>query len=225
MNQTQPIARTTPHAFLARRILVCEGKTEEAMLRGLDDHWEKQHGGSSFATCGVVAVNGQGRSNAPTTCMELRRLGFEVAYFGDSDAPLSVSETEMQTFGISVFLWSDCMATEERVCTDLIISALEEFLATAVDRYTEATVREALKLQLGKVIPKGACKVQAMIASGIAEDAVRKAIGLSAKKCEWFKDITTGEQLGNVIVKQLAQIPSTPLAKTLAQLEDWVYAE
>jgi len=42
----QPIARTYSHAFLARKVIVCEGKTEEAMLRGLDDHWEKLHEGS-----------------------------------------------------------------------------------------------------------------------------------------------------------------------------------
>lgn len=227
VKETQPIARSTSHAFLAKKILVCEGKTEEAMLRGLDDYWETSHGGRSFATCGVVAVNGQGRCSGPTTCLELKRLGFDVAYFGDSDEPLSVSEAELAKEGIGVFLWPDNMATEERACTDMTIAALERFLEIAVDRYTEATVREALKEPLGKVVPNGHCRVQSLIDDGYSEAAVRRAIGKAAKskKGEWFKDITTGEQLGNVIALQLGEITSTPLATTLAQLEAWVYVE
>ncbi len=227
VKEVQAIARSTPHAFLARKILVCEGKTEEAMLRGLDDYWEKLHGGSSFATCGVVAVNGNGRCSGPTTCMELSRLGFDVAYFGDSDEPVSVSEADMAKAGIAVFLWPGNMATEERACTDITLAALEEFLAIAVERYTEATVREALKDHIAAAIPNGSCRVPAIIEGGTSEDELRRAIGKAAKskKGEWFKDITTGEKLGNVIAKQLAAIPTTPLATTLSQLEAWVYAE
>jgi hypothetical protein len=150
-----------------------------------------------------------------------------VAYFGDSDEPLSVSEAEMAKQGIGVFLWPGNMATEERACTDMTIAALERFLEIAVDRYTEATVREALKEQLGKVVPNGHCRVQSLIEDGHSEVEVRRAIGKAAKskKGEWFKDITTGEQLGNVVAQQLGEIPSTPLAMTLAQLEAWVYVE
>lgn len=227
LERTQCIARSTPNAFLAKKILVCEGKTEEAMLRGLDDYWAAAHGGSSFATCGVVPVNGGGRCNGPNTCIELRRLGFDVAYLGDSDEPLSVSEDALQNEGVAVFLWPGKMATEERACTDMTIAALERFLEIAVDCYTEATVREALKEPLGRVVPSGHCQVKALIEEGHSEAQVRQAIGKAAKskKGGWFKDITTGEQLGNVIALQLGEISSTPLATTLAQLEAWVYVE
>ena len=223
----QPIARTYSHAFLARKIVVCEGKTEEAMLRGLDDHWEKLHEGSSFATCGVVPINGGGRSSGPPIALEFRRLGYDVCFIGDSDEPLSISADEMEKQGIVALLWPGAMSTEERVCADIPITALREFLSIAVERYTEATVRESLKKQLVNAIPNGNLQIDTLIASGISEGEVRRAIGKAAKAKggEWFKDITTGEMLGGVIARNLTEIASSPLAKTLSVLEQWVYAE
>ncbi len=223
----QPIARTYSHAFLARKVIVCEGKTEEAMLRGLDDHWEKRHEGCSFATCGVVPINGGGRCGGPPIAVEFRRLGYDVTFLGDSDEPLSVTAIEMEALGINVLLWDGNMATEERVCADIPLIALQEFLAIAVERFTEATVRESLKKQLGSELPKVELRIETLLASGIAEEALRKVIGKAAKSKggEWFKDVTTGELLGYVITEHLASIPTTPLAKTLSILEEWVYAE
>jgi len=223
----QPIARTYSHAFLARKIVVCEGKTEEAMLRGLDDLWEKLHDGSSFATCGVVPINGGGRSSGPPIAIEFRRLGYDVTFLGDSDEPLSVSASEMENLGITVSLWPGNMATEERVCTDIPLIALQQFLTIATERFTEATVRESLKKQLGTALPKCELQIDTLIANGLSEEVLRREMGKAAKPKggEWFKDITTGELLGGVIAAHLAEIPSSPLAKTLSVLEGWVYAE
>lgn len=116
------------------------------MLRRLDDYWEKFHDGSSFATCGVVAVNGEGRSNGPANAIEFRRLGYDVAFLGDSDEPLSVSIEEMAKQGIKALAWPGDVATEERVCLDLPIKALQELLEIAIDYHTEATIRESLKM-------------------------------------------------------------------------------
>jgi putative ATP-dependent endonuclease of OLD family len=223
----QPIARTHAHAFLARKIVVCEGKTEEAMLRGLDDHWEKQHDGSSFATCGVVGVNGGGRNSGPTLAVEFRRLGYDVAFLGDSDEPLSVSLEDMAKQGISAWSWPGNVATEERICLDLPLNAVQKLLDIAIERYTEATIRESLKEQLGTTVPKGGVNLENLIAGGVSEDKLRSAVGKAAKSKggEWFKDITTGELLGGVVASFLAEVPSTPLSTTLAALEEWVYAE
>ena len=51
--------RSTPEAFLARRVLVGEGKTECGLMRGLDARWAAK-GQHSFAYQGVVAINGEG---------------------------------------------------------------------------------------------------------------------------------------------------------------------
>jgi putative ATP-dependent endonuclease of OLD family len=223
----QPIARKFSLAFLARKVIVCEGKTEEAILRILDDYWATTHQDSSFATCGVVPLYGEGRSNAPNVAVVFRNLGYDVSYFGDSDQPLSISEGDLTKRGITVAVWSDNMAIEERVSTDLPLSALQDIIAIATARYGDGQVRSTLKKCMGIDVPTNSLDIRVWIAGGLSEAFVRTAIGKAAKSKdgEWFKDISSGEELGRVIVAHLSSIPNTPLAKTLGILEGWVYAE
>jgi len=223
----QSIARKFSLAFLARKIIVCEGKTEEAILRILDDYWASYHQGSSFATCGVVPFNGEGRSNAPVVAVEFKRLGYDVSYFGDTDQPLSVSESDLRKEGIVVALWTDSMAIEERVSADLPLAALQTVIGIATARYGDGQIRATLKNHFAVDLPKNSLVILDWIEGGITEATLRVGIGKAAKSKdgEWFKDITSGEELGRVIATQLPSIPSTPLAKTLRILEEWVYAE
>jgi putative ATP-dependent endonuclease of the OLD family len=227
ISSLQPIARKFAHAFLAKKVLVCEGKTEEAILRVLDDLWASSHNGSTFATCGVVPFCGEGRSNAPVVASEFRKLGYEVCYFGDSDEPLSVSEDELEAQGVFVALWSDNMAIEERVSTDLPLPGVQEVIGIATALTNEGQVRVTLEKYIGKKLPNGRLQISEWIEDGIDEATARKAIGTAAKSNDgkWFKNITAGEELGQVIATHLASIPMTPLARTLAVVEEWVHAE
>jgi hypothetical protein len=223
----QPIARKFSHAFLARKVLVCEGKTEEAILRVLDDYWAHSHKESSFATCGVVPFNGEGRSNAPAVAVEFRRLGYDVSYFGDSDKPLSIPEEQLAKLGVVVALWSDSMAIEDRVCADLPLVGLQALIAIATARYGAGQVRATIVKSMGKPLPNNSLEIGDWTAGGITEASIRLGIGEAAKSKdgEWFKDITSGEELGQVIATHLPSIPATPLAKTLRVLEEWIHAE
>jgi len=223
----QSIARRFSHAFLARKIIVCEGKTEEAVLRSLDDYWERIHNGRSFATCGVVAIVGGGRSDAPNVAVELVRLGYTVLYFGDSDQPLSVSESDLKKEGIAVALWDDNMAIEERIAADLPIPVLQSVLDLARSRYNDGHVRTSLLDYLNHSAVQRSLRISDWLEAGIPESQLRIAIGKAAKckKGEWFKDISSGEELGQLIASNLPEIASLPLAQTLSVIEGWVYAE
>src|ERR1700730_5435309 len=80
--QTQP--RANPQAYLAPGILVCEGKTEVGLVRGLDDFWVAKDR-LPFSTAGVVAVSGGGVDNAPVIAGYFRSLGYRVGLLLDSD--------------------------------------------------------------------------------------------------------------------------------------------
>ena len=222
----QSIARKYSHAFLARKVLVCEGKTEEAILRVLDDTWASARNGSSFATCGVVPLNGGGRCSAPAAAVEFRRLGYDVCYFGDSDEPLSVSEGDLREQGIEVALWPDDMAIEERASADLPIAALQQMITIATNESHEGQVRAILEKHMGRRLPNGSLSVDEWLRGGVGEQSAREAIGLTAKSKEghWFKNITAGEELGRVVASNLPGISQTPLANTLRVLEEWVHA-
>ena len=78
--------RGTPEAFLARKVLVGEGRTEQGLARGLDAWWiDKDY--DSFALQGAVAIDGGGKDKAPLIAEHLRDLGYNVFLLLDSDEP------------------------------------------------------------------------------------------------------------------------------------------
>ena len=111
--------RSVPAAFLARRIVVGEGKTECGLLRGLDVCWS-QSGSDSFALRGVVTVDGGGVPNAVTLTQHLLDLGYECVALLDSDEPPSPeSVAKVNAAGGTVLEWPDNCSTEERIFLDV----------------------------------------------------------------------------------------------------------
>jgi ABC-type transporter Mla maintaining outer membrane lipid asymmetry ATPase subunit MlaF len=62
----QPLIRRIPEAFLGRSVLVCEGKTEVGLLRGMRDRWAANHDGEPLEAHGVVLVDGNGKEAVAT---------------------------------------------------------------------------------------------------------------------------------------------------------------
>ena len=119
INTTQAHLRTSPEAFLARRIIVGEGKTECGLARGLDVWWAGK-GKTSFAFQGVVAIHGGGKDNTPKIAETLLDLGYGVALLLDSDEePNATSLDRVRTKGGTVIQWAGKCSTEERVFIDL----------------------------------------------------------------------------------------------------------
>jgi len=222
----QPVARSIAHAFLARKIVVCEGKTEEAICRVFDDVWAKANNGESFAYYGVVPVCGVGRTQAPDAAQEIKRLGYDVAYFGDSDEPLSIPADKLKEQGIAVFLWPDNMAIEERACADLPLDGLQEVINLACEIKGAASVCAMVANRLGKQHVPHTANIQDWIKDGNAEKELRIAIGKTAKSKtgDWFKNISDGESFGRIICNHLSKITNSPLSRTLKEVGTWTNA-
>lgn len=223
----QPVVRSRSHALLSRKIIVCEGKTEEALCRVLDNYWAELHSDENFAYHGVVAVNGGGRNNGPSSAMEFNRIGYDVLYFGDSDKPIDPEEEALKDAGITVVLWDGAMATEERITTDIPLSDLQNFVSAAVDELGESRVLDAISTKLGQSIISLGTDIQGWIDEGYSEESIRSVIGVAAKTTlgGWFKNINTGERLGEIVVSALNDISRTPLQKSISQIEGWIYGE
>lgn len=221
----QAIVRTISHAVLARKILVCEGKTEEALCRVMDDQWAASHEGNTFACNGVVPVNGGG-SAAPSTASEFRRLGYDVAFLGDSDVPISPTQEALETEGVTVVLWADNLSIEERITADLPWDSLQSFLETAIDERGENSVLSSVSHHLGHNVVSLGASLDTWISDSVTEDQIRTAIGRAAKSkgSAWFKDLNTGERLARIVAAALPQIPESELAKGLDSVEGWAYA-
>ena len=224
----QPVVRSKSHVLLSRKIIVCEGKTEEALCRVLDNYWANLHNDENFAYHGVVAVNGGGRNDGPSSAMELNRIGYDVLYFGDSDKPIEPDENALKKAGITVEIWEGGMATEERITADLPLEHLQNFVNTAVDELGENRVLDAISTKIGTSITSFGTEIQSWINEGLSKEKIRSAVGAAAKTTlngGWFKNLNAGERLGEIVVSALDGINGTSLQKPISQIESWIYGE
>ena len=220
----QKIARTVPHAFLARRLVVCEGKTEDALCRVMDEAWSRTHHDLSMAYCGVAGIWGNG-SEAPSVALELKRLKYGILYFGDSDKSLNPGASVLRDRGIEVVLWPGNVATEERVALDLPLDSLQRLVDGAIEVFGEQEVLDAISSVLDQNVRQLGISLADWQSNGMAEETIRKAIGTAAKRTlgGWFKDITAGMHLGRIVADAIPLVSTSPLAVTLKRIEDWVY--
>lgn len=218
----QAIVRRVPEAFLARRVIVCEGKTEVGLLRALRDLWSSRHSGEPLEYRGVVLIDGGG-SEAPRTAAELARLGYETALFRDSDVALKPEEdAELKALKTPVLEWPDACATEARVFRDVGDAAVQELLEVAYQSGGIESVRDSVRaaLETTNDLPRDFASWNI---PGRTRQDLRLAVAQAATKMGWFKRIDTGEQLGALVAKELSGGLNAPLATLLGSVEAWAY--
>lgn len=234
--ELQPLVRAVPSALLSRKVVVCEGKTELGFLRGLEDFWAKRHENIPPACHGVDFAEGGGRTDGPTKALRLTKLGYKVAYFGDSDEPIDPDKTTLEKNGVKVILWNDRVSLEQRICLDVPWDHLQEVIDLAIEIQEERTengeqsVLDTIARQLGVQANCLSREVTTWTYIDRDEVTIREAIGKAAKRSNskrgrgWFKDITNGAALARIIQSSLPSISDSDLAEKLEELEDWMYA-
>ncbi len=213
------ILKRTPHALLARKVIVAEGATEVGLCQALDEAWTSETSGS-FGYRGVAIVDGVGGTQPAEISGHLASLGFEVALLIDSDAKAKVNKA----VGAQVFAWPQGLCTEQCLANDLPEAAIAQ-MATVADERGGRSVREALADQLGA--PRASLKegdpASWISAKGVA--AFRTAFGDLAKKKNqaWFKTRDQGAFLGRLIAEHWSAIPNTPTHEVIGKLRDFAH--
>jgi putative ATP-dependent endonuclease of OLD family len=227
--QSQP--RANPQAYLAPTILVCEGKTEVGLVRGLDDFWVAKDR-LPFSTAGVVAVSGGGVDNAPVVAGYFRALGYRVGLFLDSDCEPKDADIlkDLQTVGVALFRWAADHATEDHLFRDLPNASVVSLIkAAALTQADEQSIIDRLNRKLPN---RKFTKIQDVEAS--AEDTdVRGTLGELAKAREkkdgrergWFKDIGLAEWIGRKHVGPFLDKLKGRFPEAIAEIRAWVDRE
>lgn len=221
-NRAQAHLRASPEAFLARKVLVGEGRTEQGLARGLDSWWESQ-GKDSFALQGAVAIDGLGKDTAPQVAEHLLDLGYSVFLLLDSDEPPNPEFlANVRSKGGKIAQWPDTCSTEERIFLDIPWEAVRELVGHAAQYMGADSVLTVINNELA------AAKQSKIADLSLPADqdctVFRRALGIAARKKSWFKDITRGELLARVIGPHLGAIASKPLGQKLAELRTWIDA-
>lgn len=240
----QDVVRKVPESFLAKKVIVCEGKTEAGLLIGLDEYyWQKklqnnssQYKYQTMAEAGVAPIEapGGGGDESPKYAVALARLGYQVAFFGDSDkvAKLKPSVDEMKKAGIKVILWlldgGRGLAIEERLCLDLPLAGLEKLVELAIELKRDGKQSDDVWQKIHDVLAsKGLTTATTHdlreLFQHSNERMVRESMGEAAKNAAWFKRMDKGRALGKMLADYLDQMQATPTMITLGDLEQWCY--
>lgn len=233
--ELQGIVRSIPEAFLCKKIIVCEGKTEAGVLLSLDkSYWKEEHLKTNsqaiyltMAEAGTtpIASPKAGGSEAPKYACALAKLNYQVAYFGDSDRDLNPSEEQMKLSGVEeVLLWEGSVEIERRLCFDLPLPALEEFTNLAIKINGNS---QSIWDEIFSILPNADSIEQTndvnQLLGQIGETTLRECLGKAADEGCWFKRIDKGEELGKLLAKHLNNMHNTPTMATLKSIEKWCY--
>ncbi|MEP1327114.1 AAA family ATPase [Pseudophaeobacter sp.] len=223
--------RSSPHAFLAPRLLIGEGRTEVGFWRGLDDLWWNDDE-EAFAYQGVVAIDGGGNDNAVKFGLHMQKLGYSCFTLLDTDVPVSeVNKEKFKEAGGQVAEWENDCDIERRIFLDVPWATVREIVDYALEVVGEGRVVSNLCLaDMGPAdIDRAALNILAdsednrIWLATAATLKVEKKPGVKEDR-SWFKDMTRGEQLGKIVFGCLNVIPETPLAKTINEVRLWVDA-
>lgn len=209
----QKVMRVCPEAIYAKKVIVCEGKTEIGICRALDDFRIKNHK-TNLSASDIVYSDGGG-STFSERAVKLKELGLNVCVLCDSDdEDLNKKKKEMKDKGVKVFDWDDNNSIEQQVFNDLPWEAVKELVAYKESESPEDSVKDSVKSKYGRELPDNWKENDS--------PEIRKAIGEVAKENKWFKRIDHGEFLGSVIFKYFDQIKDKRLGKTLQELSNWI---
>ena len=214
--------RSGAEAFLAPKIVVCEGATEVGFLRGLDDYWVGKQDKDSFAYRGVALFDANGGSKVRDIAECLNKLGYDVAVLVDSDPPEQFSEEDAEKLreaGIRVAMWEGESSIEECVFSDIHWEGVKRSFHVASEIWDD-------DVRLHNQIRMQYCQDDYItdIASWSDTPRLREAIGKAAKASGWFKRQSWARDWSAAIASHLfdATPKESDLFKKIAILRSWI---
>ena len=225
----QGVIRGEPDAFLCKRIIVCEGKTEIGLLRAFDQRVYTKNG-TRFSHYGVGVALGGGGNKFFSLARLLKACGYDCCILMDSDIASEESEKkEVEKLGIRVFSWEPGNAIEEQIFKDASIKCAEELIGLAVETRGLQSIKDQLDKEFESKEKKYQIEGETIKLGDINDyekESVLKRIGTVAKgkkESTWFKRIDLGQEVGNIVFSSSDQIEEGSCFKnTIRNLYDWV---
>jgi putative ATP-dependent endonuclease of OLD family len=227
-HSAQAQIRATPSAYLARAVIVCEGKTEVGILRGLDRYWISK-GEEPFATRGIAIAHGgqkdiAGKDKAPIVSRYFRSLSYRVALVLDGDRnphdPNAIPSLEAD--GVKLLRWSPGKATEDVLFRDLEPVALRkviEILETGEDS-------DGIVDQINSFANKRMIVDFEELKTRCADSQIRHCLAKCSKQHKWIKrHLTISERIAFEVLGPHASELNAENAKTIQELREWVDSE
>ena len=211
------IVRACSEAFFAKKVIVCEGKTEVGICRAIDNYL-KANNRHIMSYYGCIAIEGTG-SNFAKRSQAIKNLGFETLVLCDSDIGCTPSKEDLKKIGVILCDCEEGNKIETQIFKDIPYEAVKEIVQYAIEeRYNsdESHFFDSAKAKNSEFPSNWKDNDCELVRKTIAD------VSTIANK-EWFKRIDRGEELGNLIFKYFDNINNeTCLKKQLNQIMRWI---
>lgn len=201
-DEIQSTIRLYPDAFLAPRVIVCEGASEVGLIRGLDQYRAEKGSTSLSAQGGALVDSAGGDADRPfKRGAAFHALGYRVAVVRDDDKkPTAAVEADFIASGGKVIAWRDGRALEDELFLSLTDDAVGKLIDRAVELHGEDLVDAHIKSASQNATTLKDIQSEALI-NGISLES-RTILGKAArtKKAGWFKSVTWMEAVACDII-------------------------
>lgn len=205
--------RTNPQAFFAKKIICCEGKTEQGFIRAIDAWLQKTHQ-TSFSAKGVVLVDAKGGDNMYSYSVMLKSLGYDTGVFADDDtASLKSAKGRAINSNVQLFLCEEGNCLERQVIMDLPWEKICEIVNCDQEDFPHKNINLSVDF-LKRLNDASTLQAQKEMREEIITFSVSKGK-------EWFKHIPGGEFLGRIVMASYENMQDVHLKSTINNLLNW----
>lgn len=221
--------RLNPHAFFAKRLICCEGKTELGIVRRYNrvirDTVHK-----NFSSLGISMINCNGGDQMYTIAMKMKDLGYDVCVFADDDRPKDLKKKKLAATaaGIPLFLCDEGNCIEAQIIQDLPWSALSDLINCPQLDFPSHNIVVDEQIESAISSSEPSMEESKRIRSRLTDLSIDKDAegkfdkkGRAIKKKEWFKHIPGGEFLGELIIKNWEKLEYSTTRRNLDNLKKW----
>lgn len=194
-DEQQSTLRVCAEAFFSRAVIICEGKSEIGLIRGLD-LYAQDIKKASIQADGCYWADGGGQPLFQRAKV-FRSLGYPTAIIKDSDKSEEDVEptAEAKALGIEIFEWGNGYSTEEALFNSCPTAVITDLLNLAVDRKGVESINDKIKAISNNEFTLDMCLTD-------FDERMRGVLAKAAKnkKSAWYKDIEPYEYIARRLI-------------------------
>lgn len=205
--------RGRTESLFAKKIIICEGKTEFGLLKSFAKYWSEESN-HSFPPqhLGVDLLDGAGNEMI-NYLIQFHQMGYEVCLFKDNDVSTSLLTTEAQNLGVNIYEYPNGFNSEKIIFHEASIGLKHKLMEYYNSNKIESEPDLEIKSRYSEVEIDHIS--ERFHNAKRADTSDRKGI---------FRNIDTATELGNLITSEWDSFEDNSGFKTtLKGIEEWIY--
>lgn len=206
--------RDKGEALLAKSVLVCEGQTEVALLKGISSAQSLD-----FQTRGVVLLDGGGDPNCFDVAVHFAKMGYRTALLTDSDKAIDQKKANaLKAAGVPHYCWGQNNCTEVELFSGLTSSFRQQLLDVIAEEMELPRLLGEFTAAVGH--PVGSLEYAKQL---LAQDGYCVPVGTKANHGKWIKrDFDLCREIGERVLAPALRVDHGTCVQHLRALSNWM---